>query len=268
MNFVTTSRGRFAYFESGTGPLVILLHGFPDTPHAFLPVMERLPGFHCVAPFLRGYAPSPLDGPFDGDSISADIASIGDALSPSRPYAIVGHDWGALIAYALAEKGRVSSMVTMSVPHPGSILADPSLGQLRRSWYVFYFQLGLSNKTVERDNFAFIDRLYKTWSPSLVANLTDVKNTLRESHPAPLGYYRAMPRQLGRKWPKIKVPTLYLVGAEDGCISPELGRDQHKFYDAPFAKEVIPRAGHFLQWERPEVIAELIRGWIGPQRDR
>lgn len=263
MKFVTTSRGAFAYFEHGQGPLVILLHGFPDTPHAWRPVMAQMPELHTVAPFLRGYSPSPLDGPYNGDALAADVAAIGDALSPSRPYAVVGHDWGALIAYVLAENARLSSMITMSVPHPGSILSDPRLGQLRRSWYIFYFQLGLSNKTVERDNFAFIDRLYKSWSPSLIADLSDVKATLRASHPAPLEYYRAMPKQLGRKWPRLEVPTLYLVGAEDGCIAPDLGRDQHKFFDAPFAKEVIPNAGHFLQWERPDVVAQLIRGWIG-----
>jgi pimeloyl-ACP methyl ester carboxylesterase len=249
--------------ERGDGPLILFLHGFPDTPHAWLPVMERLPEFRCVAPFLRGYAPSPVDGPYDVDTLAADVASLGDMLSPAAPYAVVGHDWGAVIAYVLGERARLRSMITMSVPYPASFLGELGVGQLRRSWYMAFFQLGsIADRAVERDDFAFIDRLYRAWSPSLRADLSEVKRALRASHPAPLEYYRALPGQLRRRWPKLTVPTLYLVGAEDGCISPTLGREQHVHYEATFAREVIAGAGHFLQWERPEVVADRIRSWL------
>lgn len=264
MKTVKTPRGEFAYLERGSGRLVLFLHGFPDSPHAFVPVMEQLDGLRCVAPFLRGYGPSVLEGPYDGDSLARDVAAIGDALSPSRPYAVVGHDWGAVIAYVLAETARVSAMVTMSVPHPASFLAGlrhPS--QLRRSWYMGFFQLGrIADHIVARNDFAFIDRLYRAWSPSLRPDLTNVKAALRTGFPAPLEYYRALPRQLGRNWPRLSVPTLYLVGAEDGCIAPGIGRDQHRFFTATFARELIPHAGHFLQWERPNIIADHVRSWL------
>ncbi len=266
MKFLDTPRGRFAYFSRGPaeGPLVLFLHGFPDTPHAWLPVMERMAGYRCVAPFLRGYAPSVLEGPFDIDSLAADVRALGDALSPSTPYAIVGHDWGAMLTY-LAAGSRTAAAVTLSVPHPSSfaraLLEDPA--QLRRSWYMFFFQLPFAERIVARNDWAFVDRLFRTWSPSLRADTREVKQALR---PAALEYYRAMLRHAARKWPRIATPTLYLVGREDGCIGADVGRDQHRYFDGPFARETIEGAGHFLQWEKPELVAELVRGWLAAHR--
>lgn len=267
INTLETPRGRFAHLSHGDGPLCLFLHGFPDSPRAFLPVMERMHGFRCVAPFLRGYAPSITTGPFDVDTLAADVRAIADALSPSQAYAIVGHDWGAMVTYLVAGP-RVSSMVTLSVPHPSSLLralrSDPA--QLRRSWYMAYFQLGrFADRAVARDDYAFIDRLFRAWSPGLTPDPTrmrEVKAAIAGGFPAALEYYRAIPANLGRRWPRIATPTLYMVGADDGCIGADVGREQHRYFHGPFAREIVEGAGHFLQWERPELIAERARRWI------
>jgi pimeloyl-ACP methyl ester carboxylesterase len=260
---VDTPRGSFSCFSHGEGPLVLFLHGFPDSPHAFVPVMERVTGYRCVAPFLRGYAPSVLEGPYDIDTLAADVRALGDALSPSAPYAIVGHDWGAMIGY-LAAGPRTSALVTMSVPHPSSfaraLLVDPA--QLRRSWYMAFFQTPFAERIVKRDDFAFIDRLFRAWSPSLTADTRNMKDALRPGFPAALEYYRAMPRHLRRRWPRIATPTLYMVGRQDGCIGADVGRDQHRYFDGPFAREIVEGAGHFLQWEKPELIADRVASFL------
>jgi pimeloyl-ACP methyl ester carboxylesterase len=261
-----TSRGSFAYFERGEGPLVLFLHGFPDSPHAWLPVMERFSGYRCIAPFLRGYAPSVLGGPYDLDSLAADVRAIADALSADR-FALVGHDWGAVITYAAARvmPQRITAAVAMSVPHPLSFVRAlaSNAAQLRRSWYMAFFQLrGIADRKVAANNYAFIDRLFAAWSPALTnPHLEDVKRALT---PAALEYYRAMvsPRGVRDARSPIRVPLLHLTGSDDGCIGPEVGRGQHRYFSGPFASEVLEGAGHFLHWEQPGLIADRARAWI------
>ncbi len=271
---IQTARGNFAYFQKGEGPLVLFLHGFPDSPHAFLPIMERAKGYRAVAPFLRGYAPSVLGGPYDIESLALDVRALADALAPGQRLALVGHDWGAAITYVAARVlgPRVTAAVTMSVPHPLTFLralaTNPA--QLRRSWYMGFFQLGrLADARVAADNFAFIDRLFAAWSPALrEPRLDDVKRALAPGFPAALAYYRSMASPLDRAVARIRndarvaVPTLHLTGSDDGCIGPEVGRDQHRYFDGPFASEVIEGAGHFLQWERPELVADRALSFI------
>jgi len=267
-SIVETNRGAFAYFARGEGPLVLFLHGFPDSPHAWLPVMERFAGYRCVAPFLRGYSPSVLGGPYDVDSLALDVRALADAFAADR-FALVGHDWGAVITYAAARSmpTRITAAVALSVPHPLSFLralaTNPA--QLRRSWYMAFFQArGVADRMLAANDFAFVERLFAAWSPGLPApRLDEVKRALT---PAALEYYRAMvsPRAVARARDasRIAVPLLHLTGRDDGCIGPEVGRDQHRNFEGPFATEVIEGAGHFLQWERPELIAERARSWI------
>lgn len=276
-----TSRGRFACLTVGdpTGPLALFLHGFPDSADAWRPVLERAAqrGYHAVAPFMRGYAPSVLEGPYDGDHLAGDVVAIADALGAER-FSLAGHDWGAVTSYVVGARhgARLSSMVTMSVPHPVAFLDDlgRSRAQLARSWYMGFFQIrGVAERVVPRDHFAFLDRLFREWSPGLrvdPAALDRVKQAIAPGFPAALEYYRAL------AWPPrdalarlrsvsdqpIEVPTLHLTGAADGCIGPEIGRGQQRFFKAAFASEVLPGLGHFLQWEAPDVVAERLLSWF------
>jgi pimeloyl-ACP methyl ester carboxylesterase len=114
---------RFACLEEGQGPLVLLLHGFPDTPHtwdATRPALARA-GFRAVSPFLRGYAPSeiPADGDYRIDALARDVAGLIEALGEERAI-VVGHDWGAAAAYGAAIRfpERIRFLATVSIPHP------------------------------------------------------------------------------------------------------------------------------------------------------
>lgn len=265
-------------------PLALCLHGFPDHPPSFEPLLTALSasGYYAVAPWLRGYAPSTLEGPYDVDRLVDDALALAEVLSPGRPIYLVGHDWGAHIAYVAAARfpERLAAVVTMAVPHPdgffSGIRRHPT--QLLRSWYMFFFQLPfLAEIGVELNDFALIDRLWRDWSPSLTlepAAMRALKRCLAESMPAPIEYYRAAlrpsPHDLkhvgGAARKRIHVPLLSLAGEEDGCIAPELGEDDARFFDGPYRREVLPGVGHFMVNEAPTAVAERVIDWFAAHR--
>jgi pimeloyl-ACP methyl ester carboxylesterase len=274
---VDTPGGTFSYEAAGPrdGTLVLCAHGFPDHPATFRPLGSALAaaGFRAVAPWLRGYAPSTLEGPFGVERIAADLVAIARALSPSRKAMLVGHDWGAVAAYAaLARHPEVfARAVTLAVPHPlafaRNLVASPA--QLRRSGYMALFNVPGSEHLVARDHFAFVDRLWRTWSPGFTpdaAYMAELKDCLGRSMPRPVLYYRALARDLPAglrdPLPKIEVPTLYMHGTDDGCIGPALARGQERLFRADLRSVSVPRAGHFLHLEAPGEVAHEVLDWL------
>lgn len=276
--WVTIQAGTFYYLGAGApdAPLVLCLHGFPDHPPTFEPLLRRLvkAGYRVAAPWLRGYRPSPSLGPYAVDRLARDIVDIADALSPERPVHLVGHDWGAMITYeAIATSPhRFASAIAMSVPYElsmfGSLARDPS--QRRRSWYIFFFLLPrIPEWVVRRRDFSFIDDLWRRWSPGF-ALPADQRRALHAcldaSIPAPLEYYRAVFRPLSRmlararrEWKqRIVVPTLYIHGDQDGCIDVSAARGQERWFAGPFSQRIVSGAGHFMHLEVPDAIAEHI----------
>jgi pimeloyl-ACP methyl ester carboxylesterase len=269
--------GRFHLLRAGPagGPPVVVLHGFPDHPPTFDAVIEALAeaGHQVIAPWLRGYAPSTLAGPYHVDRLATDVLELATALGHQR-FAVLGHDWGAVITYLLCASApaRISAAVTMAVPHPLALRRAPP-AQLRRSWYMGFFQLPGAAAIAAARDFALIDRLWRRWSPGLVlddARRRALHACLAASMPAPIEYYRAILRPLGeavariRRTPlarPIEVPLLHLQGADDGCIGAELGRGQERWFRGPFDSEVVPDAGHFLQVEVPELVAAEALAW-------
>ncbi|MGZ5970240.1 MAG: alpha/beta fold hydrolase [Polyangiales bacterium] len=275
MNTLTLDRGSFAYLEAGPkdGPLLLALHGFPDSPHGLFPLVERAAarGHRVIAPFLRGYAPSIASGPFDLDTLVDDVLAIGHAFG--ERFALIGHDWGAAITYgAIARPGTpVTAAVTMSVPHPASFVRAlvSDRAQLARSGYMAFFQLGrFADRRVAARDFEFIDLLWKLWSPALGPHpaIAHAKAAIAPSFPAALEYYRAFARAPGKlralERRAITVPTLHLTGRDDGCIGPDVGRDELRWFRGPFQREVIEAAGHFLILERPEEVSRRALDWI------
>ncbi|HLL81275.1 MAG TPA: alpha/beta hydrolase [Longimicrobium sp.] len=280
-NRIELGRGAFSYLEDGPsdGPLALLFHGFPDIPRTFQAQLAALAeaGYHAVAPWMRGYAPSTLQPPFDGEQLSGDMVALAEALGGGKPVELIGHDWGAVYAYqAVARAPQLfRHLVTMAVPHPTT--SGENMGrspaQLRRSWYVFFLQLGgFADSRVAKDDFALIERLWRDWSPGYRAppeHLAELKRCLKESMPAPTRYYRTAlrPGELSRSrrlfsGSPVSVPTLHLHGAQDGCIGPEMGKGQERHFNGRFSSEIVPGAGHFLHLERPDEVNARILAWL------
>jgi len=268
--------GTFHALQGGdpSGQPTIFLHGFPDHPptaRAFLAELAHQ-GRHVLAPWLRGYAPSPTAGPFDFASLSGDVLALIDQWSPERPVDLIGHDWGALVTYdtVVAAPERIQRAVTLAIPHPLTFIGRPRLAQLRRSWYMALFQLPGSGMIARARDFSLIDRLWRQWSPNLSldsALRAELHDHLEASFPAPLKYYRAMMRPGMLKAARrlshpITVPLLHIHGADDECVLPPSVDDQHRFA-APHVRDVVPGLGHFLHIEAPEAIAERIATWVG-----
>lgn len=281
----------FAILEAGpaNGPLALCLHGFPDSAHTWRHLLPDLvnAGFRCVAPFMRGYAPTgiPADGAYSVGALAADANALHERLGGDGDAVLIGHDWGAEAAYAAAAHapGRWRSLVTMAVP-PASM--DPVLfsdyDQLKRFFYLFVFRdpTGFANAVVAADQMAFLDRLWRDWSPGYDAtqDLANVKECLRDPvHlAAAIEYYRepgAADGANGVKYAEEQQaalrtapqPTLYLYGSQDGCIAASLSRGAGPLL-APASRVVaIEEAGHFLHLERPREVNEHILAWIGAE---
>jgi pimeloyl-ACP methyl ester carboxylesterase len=268
--------GTFHALQGGdpTGQPTIFLHGFPDHPptaQAFLAELGRQ-GRYVLAPWLRGYAPSPTAGPFDFASLTGDVLALIDRWSPGRPVDVIGHDWGAFITYdaVVTAPERIRRAVALAIPHPLTFIGGLRPAQLRRSWYMGFFQLPGSGVVAGARHFSLIDRFWRQWSPdfSLDAALrAALHEDLTASFPAPLRYYRGMlrpgmlkaARRLARP---ITVPLMHIHGADDGCVLPPIVDDRHRFA-APYVRTVLPGRGHFLHLEAPGAVAELISAWAG-----
>lgn len=280
----------FGILEAGSGPLALCLHGFPDSAHTWQHLLPALAdaGFHAVAPFMRGYAPTgvPADGAYQVGALAADALALHEVLAGDHDAVLIGHDWGAEAAYAAAALApdRWRRLVTLAVPHAR---LDPVLfsdyEQLRRFFYVFMFRdpPGFAETVVAADGMSFLDRLWSDWSPGYDAgeSLARVKECLHDpaNLAAAISYYRAVgtapsgpaagevgryaaeERAVGALAPQ---PTLYLHGASDGCISADLARGAEQFLAASSRMIVIDDAGHFLHLEKPAEVNDHILGWV------
>lgn len=265
----------FAYLEAGEGPLVLCLHGFPDTAWGYAPILPLLAagGFRAVAPFMRGYAPTSLaaDGDYSIPALARDVVALIDHFGAERAY-VVGHDWGAVAAYAAANlrPDRIERIVTAAVPHLRRFLLRPTLAQLARSHYMFKFQLPRwPEKTLPANDFAWLENLIRSWSPSWKFSAEDLA-PLKAGFSEParlraaLAYYRALPRTLldPEAWNTVmqplQVPARVICGERDGCIGAEMFRDQAHLFSAGYELRTMAGAGHFMQWEQPQPFAQLV----------
>jgi pimeloyl-ACP methyl ester carboxylesterase len=278
----------FAYLAAGDDdkPLALCLHGFPDSAWTWRHLLPSLAaaGYRAVAPWLRGYAPTtvPADGHYQAGMLALDACALHEAFGAGDDAVLIGHDWGALAAYSAVHHptARWRRLVTMAVPPPPTLTsAFFSYDQLRKSWYMFFFQSPLADMAVPMDDLAFIDRLWADWSPGYDAteDLAHVKDALRDpaNLAAAIGYYRATLGGVGLSDDPTVValqnaasgapplPALYLHGATDGCMGAELaGLASSVLTHEGSRVEIVDGGGHFLHVERPDAVNALVLDFL------
>ncbi|TRW14939.1 alpha/beta fold hydrolase [Glacieibacterium frigidum] len=283
---LTLSNGplRFSARALGDGPVVLCLHGFPDSLRTFddqLPALAAA-GYRAVAVTMRGYEPAaqPADGDYHAIRMVEDVAAWIDQLGGGRVH-LVGHDWGATIAYAVAAKlpDRLASLVTMAVPHPGRFAAalagDPA--QLARSSYILFFQQPEADEAIARDDWRYLEDLWRSWSPGWTVPaplLADMKRSFARGGvgAAALAWYRQAMDTVSAAGVAsgalfagpVPVPTLGICGAGDGCIAADVFEQAMREEDFPNGLSVrrVAGAGHFVHREQPDVVNAALIDWL------
>jgi pimeloyl-ACP methyl ester carboxylesterase len=271
---IRTPNVTFEALEAGSGPLVLCLHGFPDNPGFFGPLLPALAGagYRAVAPFMRGYRPTELPAPGQLSDLGEDLHALAEALAPGREVAVVGHDWGALAVHdSLARPAQpVRVAVAMSVPRLETFLANIPRhpGQVLRSSYVLEMASPLGPVLVR--SALRLRKLWTAWSGDREPRderLASVRATLEASLPEPTRYYRMiLADALRGEWRRpvrVTVPTLLLVGARDGVVPPFMASGSERHHAGPFATQVVQDAGHFLLDDNPEPVVAAVLDWLG-----
>jgi pimeloyl-ACP methyl ester carboxylesterase len=257
------------YDSEGDGPLVVLLHGFPEFRVSWkrqLPALAAA-GFRAVAPDLRGYGESPK--PRDVDSyrmslIVGDVVELIESLNGGKPCVLVGHDWGAVAAWSLAmiRPDLLRKLVIINVPHPAAIARElkRSTRQKLNVMYQLYFQLPvLPELTMKLFGRAFLRRAARFTPEEIETYIRQWRGNLSPM----LHYYRAMRKSRGelRKVAKrIETPTLIIWGEREPVFLPSALDDLGQWV-ANVRIERLPKIGHFAQHDAAERVSELIVDW-------
>ncbi len=264
---------RLHYVVAGQGPAVVLLHGFPETHASFALQMPALvaAGFRVAALDLRGYGASdrPRRG-YDLRTLAADVSALADELGP-EPVRLVGHDWGGAITWYMASHRpwRLERAVVIDCPHPDALARAlrSNLRQLRRSWYMFFFQLPvLPELWLASAGGAPIARMFRD-QPGPPEIVEAEQKALLEPGAlrAALAYYRTAFREqapsllTGRQLrsPRIDLPMTLIWGEHDSCLGLELIEDSRR-YASNLDVHVVPSAGHFVHQECPELVNSIL----------
>lgn len=260
----------FVVSQQGEGPDIVLVHGFPDTPHSYQALQDELvkAGWRVTVPWLRGYHPATIvpGRPYDFETIGRDGLALLDAIGAQQAV-FVGHDWGALMSFVVATLApeRVRALVTIAIPHPSLLPRSPS--SLYRARHFLALKLPWAEASTRRGDFAYLERLYTRWAPNWSGpareeSLAQVKRALSE--PAALkgaiDYYRALPlggSKLLEHPPA--VPNLAVGGTAD-LVPAELYRASAELFPAPSRALIVDGAGHWPHREdEAAVVPEIVR---------
>jgi epoxide hydrolase 4 len=265
------------YVEAGEGPLVLLLHGFPEFWFGWRRQIAPLAtaGFRVVAPDLRGYNLSSRPDDFadyTADKLAADIRGLIRALGAESAM-VVGHDWGGTVAWTLAANHPevVDRLVILNAAHPRRLNEGlRNLRQLLRTWYFFYFQLPkLPERRARRRHWRFFKRFLRDARPAYTPEQID-RYVEAWSQPgaakAMIDYYRAAVRLSSKQdeLPPISAPTLVIWGQGDRYLGPKLAEPHHE--DVPNLDRVerLPNASHWVHHDEAKRVNDLLVDFLAP----
>jgi pimeloyl-ACP methyl ester carboxylesterase len=285
----TTPDLHIAYVERGPrdGAPVLLVHGFPDDARTWDAVAADLAdaGYRTIAPFVRGFGPTRFArGAVKTGEIAAlarDVLAFADALEIER-FHLVGHDWGARAAYgaaALAPR-RIRSLTALGVAYGANAGTQRlPIAQTRAYWYQWYFATPRGEEELETNRYAFCRELWENWAPgwrfagaeydATAASFqnADFVAVAISSYRQRWGFAPGAPayrkeRAVLSAWPQLSVPTLVLMGRDDGATLPSSADGKEALFEGPYRLEIVPDSGHFIQRERPGLVAERVRAHL------
>ena len=253
------------------GPLVLLLHGFPESRHSWRAALPALAeaGYRAVAPDQRGYSPGARPDPGDlahyaFERLVNDAIEIAAAAGyDGKRFHLVGHDWGGQISWGVAGKHpeRLASLTILSRPHPQSFrraLLKEDGDQKHRSRHHRAFLDPETGKMLLEDNARRLrGGLFGQGVPevALEEHLSVLGNP--EALEAALAWYRSN-KGLAADIGTIEVPTLYIWGDVDATVGPDAAHGTREFVGAAYAMEVLPGVGHFVMDQAPAKATELL----------
>jgi pimeloyl-ACP methyl ester carboxylesterase len=266
--FVDSGGVPIHYVARGRGPLVVMIHGFPDfwyTWRAQMPALAK--SYRVVAIDLRGYN---LSGQPEGveqytvEKLVADLLAVVDHFQAEKA-TIVGHDWGGMVAwsFAMAHPDRTERLVVLNLPHPRGLLRELANSPAQRdaSAYARGFQQPEAAKNLSAD--ALVQ-----WVHDPGARAIYREAMLRSSIEAMLNYYKAnFPREpypTDRELPPVRCPVLLIHGLKDPALLPGALNDTWKWIDAELTIVTIPGAGHFVQQDAADAVTRTISRWLAP----
>lgn len=275
---------RFHYGTQGRGPLVLLLHGFPERWFTWrwqIPALAAA-GYRVVAPDLRGYGQSDKPhGGYEITNLALDIAQMIRALGEDEA-TVIGHDWGGAITWETVSRHPevVSRYGVINCPHPAvmrhALLS--STAQLRRSWYMFAFNLPwLPERMISRDGGSGLAKMYRAMAVDRTNFTREAMAPFCDSVARPeavtpmLAYYRQAMRLAFRPWavspyPIIEKQGLLLWAEEDQALGLELlGPHSRVAHDLRIQR--IPGCGHFCMQEQPETVNRHLLRWLEETRE-
>lgn len=268
------------FVVAGSGPLIILLHGFPEFWFSWrhqIPVLAE--HYTVIALDMRGYNESDKPRRVSDYQISTlveDVVQLMRSLGAERA-TIVGHDWGGVVAWQMAFRHPqlINKLIILNAPHPRlflqHLITNPR--QLRRSWYVFVVQLPyLPEAAIKFNNYQLIERVFRQsavhpecFSDEIIEQYQQAAHRAN-GHFGGLNYYRAAgrrgPRDLTKPNPVIQMPTLVIWGEQDVALGKELNHNL-KHYVSDLTLRYIPDASHWVQQDAPQLVNQYILNFLG-----
>jgi pimeloyl-ACP methyl ester carboxylesterase len=285
MPFADTPTLRIAYEIGGPadGPPVLLLHGWPDDPRTYDKIVPALQaaGFRTIAPFLRGFGattfqPGQIMRSGEMVAMAQDALDLADALD-LEDFVVVGHDWGARIAYALAilAPDRVTKICAMSVGWQPGQLPTPNFEQSRKYWYQWFMSTERGAQAVAKDCRGFARIMWETWAPQGWFTESDFATTAKsfENPDWPdvtVHSYRVRWAEADKdpRYAKldaqahaaqsIGVPTLMIQGGADSVTLAETTAGKGPYFTGGYTRHVLDGVGHFPTREAPERVNKLL----------
>lgn len=276
-DYVVTNGVRLHYVTAGSGPLMVLLHGFPEFWYSWRhQISEFAKDYKVVAVDLRGYNDSEKPEGIRAYAISElveDVAGVIRALGYDH-CVLVGHDWGGAIAWNVAYTypTLLSHLIVLNLPHPAKFaegLRTPQ--QLLKSWYIGLFQLPvLPELLLQANNYAAIRAAFKAAAIEPTAFTEEDLDAFAMAAAKPgaltamVNYYRnifASSELFDRQWEVLQIPTLMIWGEEDAALGKELTYGTED-YVADFEIRYIPRCSHWVQQEQPVLVNQYMQAFL------